>query len=119
MAQTARAAALALTGSDEAETETLAVLALAGAREAFTKLDGEYFEKLASAAIVAHLVAKEGEPWAEMGRVRKPLTPNGLARLLKPFGISPNTIRQHDGTTPKGYMVGRLRASMESLSAAY
>jgi len=33
----------------------------------------------------------------------KPLTPKNLAKLLEPYGIRPKTVRQKDGTTPKGY----------------
>jgi hypothetical protein len=33
----------------------------------------------------------------------KPLTPRQLAKLLEPYGIKPKTVRQKDGTTPKGY----------------
>src|SRR5262249_24991754 len=38
------------------------------------------------------LVAIEGRPWAELGKSRKPLTQNALARMLKPLGIGPDTI---------------------------
>ena len=33
----------------------------------------------------------------------KPMTPRQLAKLLDPYGIKPKTVRQKDGTTPKGY----------------
>lgn len=35
----------------------------------------------------------------------KPLTPRHLAKLLEPYGIRPKTVRQKDGSTPKGYDV--------------
>ena len=41
-------------------------------------------------------------PWAEY-RGGKPITKAQIARLLKPFGVSPGTIRLDDGHTPKGY----------------
>ena len=31
----------------------------------------------------------EGHPWAEMGKSRKPITLNKLARMLKPLGVGP------------------------------
>src|SRR5262245_34885677 len=36
-----------------------------------------------SVDLVKALVAIEGRPWGEMGKSRKPMTQNGLARMLK------------------------------------
>jgi len=47
---------------------------------------------ISSAKLVKALVALEGHPWAEMGRERKPLTQNGLARMLKPLAITPGKV---------------------------
>ena len=44
----------------------------------------------------------ERRPWSEWSRGR-PLSPRGLAKLLKDFDITPNTIRVSGGSTPKGY----------------
>ena len=60
-------------------------------------------EKMPSADLVEALVAIEGRPWAEMGKNRKPLTQNGLARMLKPLKITTENIRV-GGKTPKGYV---------------
>jgi Protein of unknown function (DUF3631) len=49
-------------------------------------------EQIQSADLVKALVALEGRPWAEMGTRQKPLTPNRLARMLKPLGIAPGQI---------------------------
>jgi Protein of unknown function (DUF3631) len=50
------------------------------------------------------LIAIEGRPWAEW-KHGKPITANGIARLLAPFpGIKPGTIRTSVGT-PKGYQL--------------
>src|SRR5262249_45491358 len=43
--------------------------------------------ELPSVGLVKALVAIEGCRWGEMGKARKPLTQNGLARMLKPLGI--------------------------------
>jgi putative DNA primase/helicase len=43
----------------------------------------------------------EDRPWPEW-RHGKPITVRQVARLLKPFGITPGTIRTQD-STPKGY----------------
>ena len=45
----------------------------------------------------------EGRAWAEWGRSQKPMSKNGLARLLSRFEIRPGTIRFDNGATPKGY----------------
>ena len=59
-----------------------------------------------SAELVAALIAIEGRPWAEW-KAGKPLSANGLARLLAPFGIAPATIRTATGT-PKGYQLAQF-----------
>ena len=64
-------------------------------------------------AIIPALCAMEHRPWSEWGG--KPLTPRGLATLLKPFEIRPGTIRLADGSTPKGYK----REALESLWRQY
>ena len=66
----------------------------------------------ASAELVAALVAIEGRPWAEWGKAGKPITANGLARLLAPFGIVPDTIRTGD-RTPKGCQLARFEDALE------
>jgi len=39
--------------------------------------------EMPSAVMADALVEIEGHPWAEMGKARKPLTQNRLARMLK------------------------------------
>jgi Protein of unknown function (DUF3631) len=63
-------------------------------------------DRLPSADLVAALAAIEERPWAEW-KAGKPLTANGLARLLGPFGVSPETIRIGDRTM-KGYLLVRF-----------
>jgi hypothetical protein len=68
--------------------------------------------ELSSADLLKALVAIESRPWAELGKARKPLTTNRLARMLKPLGITPDTIR--DGkTTFKGYYLHRFQEAFE------
>lgn len=55
-----------------------------------------------SPAILPALIAREGRPWSEWSRGR-PLSPRGLANLLKGFKVFPGTIRLPSGSTPKGY----------------
>jgi hypothetical protein len=58
---------------------------------------------LSSKDVVDGLVAQEDRPWAEHGRTGKPLTQNGLARLLKGFEIYPANVRTPSGTVVKAY----------------
>jgi putative DNA primase/helicase len=44
--------------------------------------------EITSADLVARLVGLTTRPWAEYGRSGKPITQNGLARILKPLGIT-------------------------------
>ena len=63
-------------------------------------------DRLSSAELVEALVAIEGRQWAEW-KAGKPITANGLARVLAPFGIKPGTIRTSVGT-PKGYQLAQF-----------
>jgi hypothetical protein len=67
---------------------------------------------LSSADLVKQLVEIEGHPWAEMGKSRKPLTQNGLARLLKPLKVITENIRIGDQVL-KGYALGRFEEAFE------
>lgn len=58
---------------------------------------------IASGDLVEALVAIEGRPWKEMGKARKPLTPNRLARMLKPLGITPQKVGPEDARV-NGYI---------------
>ena len=102
-ARAAAAASHVAAGDDEASrTELL----LGDICDIFAKREentGEPVDRIPSADLVAALVAIEGRPWAELGRSRKPLTANGLARRLKPLGIMPDTIRLDEKRTIKGY----------------
>lgn len=94
----ARKAALTLSGESLTEDADVRVQLLSDLRDIFSERDAD---RLASETIVESLVKLETRPWAEWRR-GKPLTANGLARLLRPFSIHPKTVRI--GTqTPKGY----------------
>ena len=58
-------------------------------------------EYLGSAEIVDRLGEMESRPWPEW-RQGKPMTAPQLAKLLRPFGIIPRTVRE-GGATFKGY----------------
>lgn len=97
----ARRAALLLSGA-VLEDASPRVQLLADIRDLF---EIRRADRLSSDDIVRHMVSLEDRPWPEWFRGR-PLTSTGLARILKPFGIKPKSIRI--GTaTPKGYCVFR------------
>jgi len=93
----ARSAALALSAGVEREDDSLGVRLLADVRCVFEERGTE---RLSSAELVAALVAVEEAPWGDLNG--KPLDERKLARLLKPYGIRPHTVRIED-KTPKGY----------------
>jgi Protein of unknown function (DUF3631) len=96
----ARRALGVLVGTDDPEHEEAAAAAL---RDVGAILAGEKGGKLGSAEIILRLTADETGRWVEYGKAGKPLSQRQLARLLKPFGITPKTVRLADGRTPKGY----------------
>jgi Protein of unknown function (DUF3631) len=95
-----RAAATALAPR---ESESTGPMLLADIKTTF---DEKHIDRLASAEICESLTAMEGRPWAEWRASKaaspKPITPNQLARLLKPFGVISDSVRV-GGKTPKGY----------------
>ena len=65
-------------------------------------------DRLPSLKLVEDLIAMEGRPWAEW-KAGKPLSQNGLARLLKPLKIRPGTKRIAGEKTAKGYYLADFR----------
>jgi len=94
------------------DTVSTQTQALADIRALFEANGGT--DKLTSAQIVTAFQSMEDRPWADW-KGGKPITANGLARLLKPFGIVPGTIRLDTGATAKGYH----RAQFEDAFARY
>jgi putative DNA primase/helicase len=88
------AEALAQIGVEEAIDERLI-------RDIGTILTSRKVDRIASEALAAGLAELEGSPWAEW-RGSRPLSKHQLARLLRPFGIQPATIRIGKRTI-KGY----------------
>src|SRR5262249_43024474 len=83
----------------KADDDTLGVQLL---RDCRTVFKARAVDRLSSEDLLVGLIKIEESPWAEINN-GKPLTKNGLARKLKPYGITSGTIRLEDGTTPKGY----------------
>jgi len=50
--------------------------------------------------------------WATYYR-GKPLTPRLLSKYLSAYNLKPRTVRQEDGSTPKGYYVDEFQDVFE------
>jgi uncharacterized protein DUF3631 len=98
--QRTRNAALAM-GKEAAADDKASVReqALADIRDVFRTHAGD---TIFSATLVTELVKLESRPWPEFGKARRPITATALARLLKPLGIMPRTVRVGQATN-KGY----------------
>ena len=94
----ARSALLALFSSQAAEDTSINYRLLADIKQIF----GEEATRFTSGELVEKLVEIETSPWQEW-RHGKPMTPHALARLLKPFGIFPKTIRTDSAAVVRGY----------------
>jgi hypothetical protein len=90
--------AAAVLTPDDTDAEGRGVRLLADVQTIF---DERNADKLASAVLCEALAADATGPWADF-KNGKPIGQAQLARLLKPFGLIPGTVRIGD-TTPKGY----------------
>lgn len=94
----ARTAAVThLTGEDREYTESLGVRLLRDLRNIF---DGEKAERLSTDVLLKKLRAAEDAPWGSLRG--EPLDARGLARLLKPYGVRPEKLREGKDTF-RGY----------------
>lgn len=80
-----RGALIGLAGQSDDEPQSAGVLLLRDIAEILERRTGE---KIGSTDLCAELCALEESPWAEW-RHGSPITTRGIAKLLKPFGISP------------------------------
>jgi Protein of unknown function (DUF3631) len=96
----ARGAAALASGAHDADSAALGIALLADIRGLF---DEKAVDKFSSKVLCETLATIEGRPWAEYGRMKKPLSQNQLAKELKPFSIVSHTIRLAGDSTPKGY----------------
>ena len=93
----AREAAVGLTGADD--QGSFSVLLLQDIRSVF-ECHGK--NRLPTKEILDRLAEMEGRPWPEF-RNDKALTAGQMARLLRPFGITPTSTRFEGGGNVKGY----------------
>lgn len=107
----ARKALVSLAGEDEGDEDERGVRLLADVRAIFGLLhrkDGE----ITTAALLSELHAREESPWKRLDRKGEPLDAAGLARLLRPFGPRPKSVRQGD-TVVRGYLVAAFSDPFE------
>ncbi len=95
--QVARKAVVELCTEAQAADDSTGKLLLADIRQVFEQ---QGVDRLPSAELAIELADIETSPWGEWSQ-GKPLFAAKLARLLRPFGISPHSIRVGD-KTPKG-----------------
>lgn len=86
--RTARRASTIVSGGDAEADDSLGVRLLEDIRRTFNERGTD---RITTADLVADLVSDAELPWVELHK-GKPITAAGLARLLKPFGISSRTI---------------------------
>jgi putative DNA primase/helicase len=94
----ARAAALFLSGRDD--EGSAGALLLQDTKCIFGESSDD---RISTATLLSRLHELEGRPWPEW-KNGKPISPTQLARLLKPYGISPTTFRIASGAPCKGYL---------------
>ncbi|HEV2491481.1 MAG TPA: DUF3631 domain-containing protein [Terriglobia bacterium] len=102
--EAARKALVELCTGEAAADDSVGVRLLADVREIFRERETD---RLASAELAEALARIETSPWSEWNS-GKPITQPRLAKLLKPFGIIPDSVRIGD-RTPKGYKLEQFR----------
>jgi Protein of unknown function (DUF3631) len=102
----AQRAARALSGAQAGDRMSLAIALLTDIKEIFeNRAQQKDHDRISSATLITDLTADPEKPWAEYGRRRRPITQRQLAGLLKPFGITSDSVRMSTGGTLKGYLL--------------
>lgn len=109
--QLARTAALLLAAGEDDDADE-GVLLLADLHTLFHTPAFEDAKAIKTDTILSALLGREDRPWKEYGWGQKPITPQGLAKLLKPFSVKPTTVNLA-GERVKGYRRDRLEAAWE------
>ena len=111
---------MALSEGDDDHDDEPALMLLADCRKIFDETAGssrttELEDEITSADLVKQLHALEDRPWTEWGRMKKPITANGVARLLKRYDIRPDNIGTDQNNRPKGYCWAAVRRRVAAL----
>ena len=96
----ARSVASRAAAAQADDNSSPSTLLLSDLRDMFCELNTD---RLATDDVIYMLPEREEHPWANYHRGR-PITANDVARLLRPFGIRPKTLR-FGPTTAKGYFL--------------
>jgi hypothetical protein len=99
-----RTALVELCGDAQADDDSLGVRLLQDVRGIFAE---RQIDEIASAELSEALAKIETSPWGEWSH-GKPISPARLARMLKPFGISPDRIGDRDSRT-RGYKASQFQ----------
>jgi 5S rRNA maturation endonuclease (ribonuclease M5) len=102
--QATRRALVELCSEAQAADSSIGVQLLTDIRDVF---ESKGVDRLSSVDLATALAEIETSPWSEWSH-GKPLSPGKLARLLKPFEVSPETVRLGD-KTPRGYLVEQFQ----------
>ena len=101
----ARKVAVEICGVEDDDESARLELALGDIRGIFERRkvdDPPWADRISSAGLIEQMVEIVPRPWAEYGKGGKPISPNKLARLLKPLDIAPQVVRIGEAT-PSGY----------------
>jgi hypothetical protein len=90
--------AFTLLRGESSETTTIGTQLLSDIRDLFTTLGAD---KLPSQILALEIAKIEGRPWVKLSGLR-PICPNEIAVILRPYGIGPTTIR-FGAKVAKGY----------------
>jgi hypothetical protein len=105
--RTRDAAVALLTGGQRDDAESLGVRLLRDIRAVFDKVEAE---QLRTTAMLSELNQLDDAPWGSLRG--QPMDGRSMARLLKPYGIGPQTFRE-GGRTYKGYRRGDFEDAWE------
>lgn len=97
----AREAALIFSGGSDQDDDSIQVQLLIDIRAIF---DAQCVDRISSEDLTKELVEMEDRPWPEYRKGRE-ISKTGVARILKPFGVKPKTIRLSSGKRLKGYQL--------------
>lgn len=98
-----------LVSSDDMSAQSIGTMLLADIAAVFA---AEGVDRLPSEKLAEALADMEGKPWPEFGKSHKPISANQMARQLRKFGISPDSVRVGD-KTPKGYHLNQFAEVFE------
>ena len=99
--ETARRAALQLSGDDATQTLDIREQLLQDVKNVFSEAQAD---RLSSKDLCDRLAKIEGRPWAEFGKRHEPISKNQLAYQLRHLNIASRAVRIGD-LTPRGYSI--------------